>query len=454
MMRFSLLVIALNMAFIAMAQSDTVLVRSYGGPHFEQANDIIRCSAGGYAVVGTTGSNETGNTDIFLARFDDELNCIWSKNFGGSDVESGVSLIEDWSGNLLAVGTTLSSGEGSYDALVLKVSADGTFMWQQTFGGPDWDFGKKITAHPQGGFLVAVNTYNGELGGQDGLLIHIDGQGMELNHWYIGGAEKDGVHDLLVLGDGWVACGFQTVDQVMKASVWRFDLAGNEMWSRITEDTLGYNREVLAMTTDGTFLYLTGPVYASNVTHSFEQQLRLDNGVNYEVVELNSFDMEYFDCVHYNGEIVFAGSKSLSGIEIGRVTRKRNDTFFTGAFEFTGQHRTRFLNSVWSEHGLVLCGSYQPSSSQNWQAILLKYSSPYLNEVNAEPELIPCFAVGVDEEEIIETGEMGQLINLLGQPVTDEFRWGSLPQELSLSTGLYFFRSVRSGKVVKQIQID
>jgi hypothetical protein len=454
MMRFALLVIALNMAFMAMAQSDTVLVRSYGGPHFEQANDIIPCSAGGYAVVGTTGSNETGNTDIFLARFDDALNCIWSKNFGGSDVESGVSLIEDWSGNLLAVGTTLSSGEGSYDALVLKVSSEGDFMWQQTFGGTDWDFGKKIIAHPQGGFLVAVNTYNGELGAQDGLLIHIDGQGMELNRWYIGGAEKDGVNDLLALGDGWVACGFQTVDQVMKAAAWRFDLAGNEMWSRITEDTLSYNRETLAMTTDGTFLYLTGPVYASNVTHSFEQQLQLDNSVNYEVVELESFDVEYFDCVHYNGEIVFAGSKSLSGIELGRVTRKRNDTFFTGAFEFTGQHRARFLNSVWSEQGLVLCGSYQPSSSLNWQALLLKYSSPYLNEVSAEPELIPCFTVGVLEEEIMETGEMGHLINLLGQPVSDEFRWGSLPQELSLSTGLYFFRSVRSGKVVKQIQID
>ena len=116
-------------------------------------------------------------------------------------------LVEDWSGNFLAVGYTLSSGAGSYDALVLKVDAEGDFMWQQTFGGNDWDFGKKIIAHPQGGFLVALNTYNGELGGQDGQLLHIDGQGVALNQWYTGGSEKDGIHDLLALEDGWVACG-------------------------------------------------------------------------------------------------------------------------------------------------------------------------------------------------------------------------------------------------------
>jgi hypothetical protein len=295
-----------------------------------------------------------------------------------------------------------------------------------------------------------VDTYNGDLGGQDGMLMHIDGQGMLLNEWYIGGSEEDGVNDVLVLNDGWVACGFQTIDQTKKAAVWRFDNGGNEVWSHLTNDTTGYDRETLSMTTDGTFLYLTGPVYASQVIHSFEQQLALDNSVNYEVVEVESFDMEYVDIVHFNGEIVFAGSKSLSGIEIGRVTRKRNDTFFTGAFEFTGQHRARFTNSLWSEQGLVLCGGYQPAASQNWQALILKYTSSYLNEVSAEPELIPCFTVGVQEEEDVRLGEMGCLINVLGQPVSDEFRWGSLPHELSVATGLYFFRSTASGKVVSK----
>jgi hypothetical protein len=454
MMRVLLLVVMLSSALRVVAQTDSVWVKAYGGPDFEQANDIIACSAGGYAMVGTTGSNETGNTDIFLARFDDELNCIWSKNFGGADVEWGLSLVEDWSGNLLATGYTLNSSGGSYDALVLKVNADGDFMWQQTFGGDDWDFGKKIIAHPLGGFLVAVNTYNGELGGQDGLMLHIDGQGVLLNQWYVGAEEMDGIHDLLALNDGWVACGFQTIDNTMKAAAWRFDTGGNQVWAHLTQDTLGYDRETLAMTTDGTFLYLTGPVYASGVIHSFEQQLHLDNSVNYEVVELENFDVEYFESVHYNGENVFAGSKSLSGIEIARVTRKRNDTFFTGAFEFTGQHRARFMNAVWDENGLVLCGSFQTTQSQNWQALVLKYASPYLNEVGSDPEFVPCFAVGLDESELVSKGDVGQLINVLGQPVGDEFRWGSLKQENNLPAGVYFFRSAKSGNAVKQIRID
>ena len=454
MVRVFLLVVMVGFALLTAAQSDSVWVKSYGGPNFEQANDIIACSAGGFAVVGTTGSNETGNTDVFLARFDDELNCIWSKNFGGPDVEWGLSLVEDWSGNLLATGYSSSNDGDGYDALVMKVSPDGDFMWQQSFGGVDWDFGKKIVVHPQGGFLVAIDTYNGQFGGQDGLLLHIDGQGVLLNQWYVGGSEKDGIHDLITLDNGWVACGFQTENQSMKAAVWRFDASGGEVWSRLTDDTLGYDRETLSMTSDGTFLYLTGPVYASGVIHSFEQQLQLDNSVNYEVVEQEAFDVRYFECIHFNGEIVFAGSKSLSGIEIGRVTRKRNDTFFTGAFEFTGQHRARFMNAVWNEQGLVLCGSFQPTSSQNWQALLLKYTSVYLNEVASEPEFVPCFTVGLEDSEIVSKDDVGQLFNLLGQPVGDTFRWGSAQQELNLPAGVYFFRSAKSGNAVKQIRID
>ena len=83
------------------AQADTLWLKEFGGSSFEQANEIIRCSQGGYAMVGTTGSNETGSTDIFITRLDEELNCIWSANFGGSNVEWGVGIVEDFSGNFL-----------------------------------------------------------------------------------------------------------------------------------------------------------------------------------------------------------------------------------------------------------------------------------------------------------------------------------------------------------------
>jgi hypothetical protein len=426
---------------MATAQSDTLVVKSYGGPDFEQASEIIPCASGGYALVGTTGSNQSGNTDVFVARIDDELNCVWSHNFGGSDVEWGLSIVEDWSGNFLVCGYTSSAGAGSYDMLVMKVNATGDLMWQQSFGGTDWDFGKKIIAHPQGGYLLCGNTYSNGNGAQDGTIIHLDGQGILLNQWFVGGVQTDGVHDLLAVSDGWFACGYQTLNDTMKASVWRFDLSGNQIWNRITNDVMGYGREAFAMSMDTSFLYLTGSVYTEGVTRSFEQQLALDNSVNYEVIEQESFDVEYLDCSHYNGEIVYVGSKSLSGIELGRVVRKRNDTFFTGAFEFTGQHRARFTCSHWDENALVLCGSFQPVASQNWQALVVKYVSRNLNEVSQEPEFLPCFSVGIEELSEVTPGMPGAVYNVQGQLVLSNVDWHPRTDSFGLAKGCYVFRS-------------
>ncbi len=435
-----------------LGQSDTLLVKSFGGPNFERASEVIACNAGGYAIVGTTGSNETGNTDVFVARFDGDLNCMWSKNFGGDDVEWAHSMTEDWSGNFLVCGYSLSFGAGSYDMYIIKLDADGEVIWQQTFGGVDWDFGEKIIPHPQGGFLIAGSSYSAGNGGQDGTILHIDGQGVLINQWFVGGAENDGIHDVVAVNDGWIACGFQTVDNVMKSAVWRFDVTGSVVWSRLVDDTSGYDRDALALTMDADFLYLTGPVYADGVTRSFEQQLRLDNGVNYEVVEQESFDVQYFDCTYYNGELVFLGSKSLSGIELGRVTRKRNDTFFTGAFEFTGQYRTRFLSAIWDQEALVLCGGYQPDPSENWQALIVKYTSRNLNEVGVEPELVPCFAVGVEEEQPIADGVQGRILTIQGAVVEIDYTWNASNMPTSLAAGMYFFQP-KKGSAVKKFTV-
>jgi hypothetical protein len=42
-------VLALNLQ----AQQDTAIVRTYGGPFYEEGREIIECAAGGYAIIGT-----------------------------------------------------------------------------------------------------------------------------------------------------------------------------------------------------------------------------------------------------------------------------------------------------------------------------------------------------------------------------------------------------------------
>ncbi len=195
---YSLFLISLLFHSVCFSQQDTAIVRTYGGSYYEEGRQIIECAAGGYAIIGTTGSDLQNNTNFYLLRIDEELNCMWSKSLGGIEVEWGYSLVEDEEGNLLLCGYTNSFGAGAYDALVYKVDAMGEIIWQHTYGGTDWDFAYKIIAHPEGGYLICGKTYSLGNGGSDGYLLHIDNDGNIFTEWTYGGVGDDEFVDVEV----------------------------------------------------------------------------------------------------------------------------------------------------------------------------------------------------------------------------------------------------------------
>ncbi len=227
----------------------------------------------------------------------------------------------------------------------------------------------------------------------------------------------------------------------MTGTLWKFDLLGNVMWERILEDTNGYDREVSALTTSNGQLFATGPVYTALGMKSFELRIPLDNSTAFEVVEIQDFEFIYRDCAAVNDKIVFVGSKITNGIELGRVVRKHSELYFTGVFEFTGQNRAKFNSVIWHGDALVMCGAFKASSTENWQALILKYTSPIMNEVNVEPELAPCFSVEVEETNMPVEGDMGVLYTLTGQIVDSSFEWNHNSNQCGLASGLYLFRA-------------
>lgn len=449
-MRISLLLTLLfQFAFhnASNGQSDTVKLKAYGGVLFEQAAQLIEYSSGGYAIVGTTGSNQTGNTDVFIARFDQNLNCIWSNNFGGTNVEWASSITNDSGGNLMACGYTLSEGAGGYDMWVIKVNADGELMWQRTYGGSDWDFAKQIIAHPNGGFLVCGNTYSAGSGGQDGTLLHITDDGVLLNQRFFGGQANDSMNDIVAVADGYVACGHETFDNVMKSRVWRFDTSDNLIWERTDGDNPNVDREAIAISADANQICIVGSVTSDDYYSSFEQVLQIDNSNLVEVLEVQDYNFKHFDCAILDGQVYFAGLWVPNLLELARLVRKHSDLAFTGAFEYSGPYLSRFNSVIATSEGLVFSGSYLQSSSQNWQVFLLKYTSSNLGPVSGLPQFFPCFSIGIEEETQPDSNVEGQLINALGQVVLDNFVWDVSKEYTHIATGVYYIRKNTSGAV-------
>ena len=426
-------------------QSDTVKFKAYGGPLFEEAAQLIEYSAGGYALVGTTGGNQTGNTDVFVARFDQNLNCIWSNNFGGSNVEWASSITNDSNGNLMVCGSTLSEGAGGYDIWVFKVNPDGELIWQTTYGGADWDFAKQIIPHPNGGFLICGNSYSGGSGGQDGTLLHITDHGVLMNQLFFGGQGNDSMNDVVAVDDGYVVCGHESLDNTMKSRVWRFNADDDLVWERTDGDDLSVDREAKAISADAGKLLVVGSITVGNSNQSFEQLIELDNSSSSEFRDTVDYDFAHLDCAIAAGQLYFAGFWTIWGFDEARLMRKHFDLTYSGSLQISIPITARFNSVISTSEGLVFSGSYIPPASQNWQVFLLKYTSPNLANVYANPQFVPCFSIGIDEEAQPDSIVEGQLINALGQVVQDYFEWDASKNYTHLTPGLYFVRKKDTG---------
>jgi hypothetical protein len=77
----------------------------------------------------------------------------------------------------------------------------------------------------------------------------------------------------------------------------------------------------------------------------------------------------------------------------------------------------------------------------------LKYTSYTLSEINGSPQLLPCFSIGVEEETSLQLGYEGQLVNAMGQVVSEHFEWDPKSEYQQISPGVYYVRDKTTGSV-------
>ncbi|MHC1706873.1 MAG: SBBP repeat-containing protein [Bacteroidales bacterium] len=96
--------------------------------------------------------NNTGDYDIFLAKYDQNGNVIWARSATGEDADLAISIDLDPSGNLLVAGyfgmyapnsLTIDSitliGDTLSDIFMAKFNTQGEVMWAKVFGGSNED---------------------------------------------------------------------------------------------------------------------------------------------------------------------------------------------------------------------------------------------------------------------------------------------------------------------------
>lgn len=168
---------------------------TYGGNAYAAGNSLVKTPDGGYLCVGSSSATTTATTDVYIFKTDSLGNSLWTKFYGGINIDVANHITATPDGNYVVCGYTNTIGNGGYDIYLMKINGVGDTLWTKTFGGTDWDFGNEAYVSPSGSIYVVAQSFSfGENG--SGLLIKTDADGNEIFTKHFGGALEEGFSSL------------------------------------------------------------------------------------------------------------------------------------------------------------------------------------------------------------------------------------------------------------------
>ena len=200
--------------------------RTVGGSQREFGADILELSNGDLMLLGSTSSSDgdislnRGGSDVLLAKISSTGQLLWERTYGGSLYDNGRSLLPTTDGGFILACSSgssdgdVSSNAGEHDVWVLKVDANGSLLWQRSFGGSlnDWWL---LCEADNGGYLLsgATNSNDGSVqgnnGGSDLWFLKLTENGDLAWQHCLGGSAEDGGYLRARTSDGgYVAFGY------------------------------------------------------------------------------------------------------------------------------------------------------------------------------------------------------------------------------------------------------
>ncbi|HJP04366.1 MAG: hypothetical protein CL799_12035 [Chromatiales bacterium] len=184
---------------------DLLWQRRYGGAETDWSNAITETADKGLVVVGHTESKGAGGADYWVLKLDASGEPLWDRTFGGekTDYASAVTATRD--GGVVVGGMTLSAGAGGFDIRILKLDSSGNVIWDQTLGGTSEDWVRAVVETRDGGYALAGYTMSQGAGLNDVWLVKLSDNGTLLWERTYGREANEWARALVELPDGGLA---------------------------------------------------------------------------------------------------------------------------------------------------------------------------------------------------------------------------------------------------------
>jgi len=149
-----------------------------GGSSDEYGHSAEPTPDGGCIVVADTQSFGAGSRDIWVVKLDGANSVEWEKSFGGSGDEYPVSVVCTEDGGYVIGAYTASFGSTGNDFWALKLDADGSLVWQYTYGGTGTDTAQDLAKTDDGGYIMTGWTYSFDVDSSDTWVVKLDDAGL------------------------------------------------------------------------------------------------------------------------------------------------------------------------------------------------------------------------------------------------------------------------------------
>lgn len=212
----------LSDVFIMKFDKDAKLIwnKRFGGSSIEYLYDLAVASDGSIFILVISGSNDgdfdtqKGKGDTWWVKLNSSGGLLWKKNFGGSEVDEGMSMSITNDNGLIISGQTLStdgdlSGIGVIggtiaDVFVVKTNSSGDVVWKKRFGGSDRDESNQIIQTSDNNFIMAGYTYSNDgdfsgvtKGQSDAWVLKLDATGTKVWNKTYGGSSDDRFYNII-----------------------------------------------------------------------------------------------------------------------------------------------------------------------------------------------------------------------------------------------------------------
>jgi hypothetical protein len=181
------------------SDGDSLWAKSYD---FGWANSIEQTSDGGYVLIVYSYANLNPIQDFQLVKTDQFGDTLWTRFYGGLDVEVAYAGEQTTDGGYIMAGRTDSYGDGASDFYLVKTNSNGDFLWDKTYGGDLNDRAFTAMETSDGGFIIGGYTASFNVGYFDFYMVRTNSTGDTLWTRTYGGDWQEEIYDIEETSDG------------------------------------------------------------------------------------------------------------------------------------------------------------------------------------------------------------------------------------------------------------